>query len=73
MDERLIAMQEAKKEIIRGAMDDRSVMKQLSLSDLLQLFGPVAYKENNQPFILVDDDAKIYRNTTQQPDNCEDI
>ena len=59
VDERLIEMQEAKREIISTAMDDRSVMANLTLPELLKLFGPVAYDENSKPFILVDDDLGV--------------
>ena len=48
-------MQEEKKEVISAAMDDRSVMANLTLPELLKLFGPVAYDENSKPFILVDE------------------
>lgn len=59
VDERLLEMQEKKKEIISIAMDDRSVMANLTLPELLKLFGPVAYDENSKPFILVDDELEI--------------
>jgi len=58
VDDRLLAMQEKKKEIIGAAMDDRSVLSQLTLAELLRLFGDVAYDENSKPFILVDDELK---------------
>ena len=56
VDEQLIEMQEEKKGIISTAMDDRSVMAQLTLPELLRLFGPVAYDENSKPFIFADDE-----------------
>ncbi len=55
VDERLVEMQEEKSKIISTAMDDRSIMAQLTLPELLKLFGPVAYDENSKPFILVED------------------
>ncbi len=55
VDDRLLEMQEEKKEVISKAMDDRSVMANLTLPELLKLFGPVAYDENSKPFILVDE------------------
>lgn len=63
VDERLIEMQEEKKEIISNAMDDRSVMAQLTLPELLKLFGPVGY-DGGKPFILVDDDEKDLDHST---------
>ena len=54
IDERLVKMQEEKKEVISTAMDDRSVLANLTLPELMKLFGPVAYKDS-KPFILVDD------------------
>lgn len=57
VDEQLLAMQEKKKEIISTAMDDRSIMAQLNLEELLRLFGPVGYN-GEKPFIIVDDDEK---------------
>jgi len=73
VDERLIAMQEEKTQIISGAMDDRSVMAQLTVTELMRLFGPVAYDENSKPFILVDDDVTIHGDAAQQPKISEDI
>ncbi len=55
VDERLVEMQEEKSKVISTAMDDRSIMAQLTLPELLKLFGPVAYDENSKPFILVED------------------
>ena len=57
VDERLIEMQEEKREIINGAMDDRSILARLSVAELMRLFGPVKYNEHSHPFIMVDDDA----------------
>ena len=56
VDERLMEMQEEKRGIISTAMNDRSIMAHLTLSELLKLFGPVAYDENSKPFIMVDDE-----------------
>lgn len=56
VDERHMEMQEEKREVISNAMDDRSIMANLTLPKLLKLFGPVAYDENSKPFILVDDE-----------------
>lgn len=55
VDEKLLEMQKEKKEVIGAAMDDRTVMPELSLTELMKLFGDVAYDENSKPFILVDD------------------
>ncbi len=70
VDERLLAMQEEKREIISNAMDDRSVMANLTLPELLKLFGPIAYDENSKPFILVDDE--IHPNQPVAPGAGED-
>lgn len=59
VDEQLLKMQEEKREIISSAMDDRSVLANLTLPELLKLFGPVAYDENSKPFILLDDDLNV--------------
>ncbi len=67
VDEQLLAIQEVKKEIISNAMDDRSVMANLTLPELLKLFGPVAYDENSKPFIMVDDEAEIRSNRPAAP------
>jgi len=61
VDERLIEMQKEKKEVIDAAIDDRTVMSKLSVTELMKLFGPVAYDENSRPFILVDDDISAKR------------
>lgn len=55
-------MQEEKRAVISHAMDDRSIMAQLTLPELLRLFGPVAYDENSKPFIMVDDDYALRAN-----------
>ena len=72
VDERLIEMQEEKKDIISTAMDDRSVMANLTLPELLKLFGPVAYDENSKPFILVDDEFKLRSEKPTAPRAEED-
>ena len=59
VDEQLLEMQERKKEVISNAMDDRSIMANLTLPELLRLFGPVAYDANSKPFIMVDDEAEM--------------
>lgn len=59
IDVRLLEMQEEKKELIGAAMDDRSILSQLTLPELLRLFGEVAYDENSKPFILVDDHTTV--------------
>ena len=65
VDERLVAMQEEKHEVISAAMDDRTILAHLTLPELLKLFGPVAYDENSKPFILVDDENGLLpRETT---------
>lgn len=69
VDQRLMKMQEDKKEIISTAMDDRSILANLTLPELLKLFGPVAYDENSKPFILVDDEHPISSNQGEDSAN----
>ncbi len=56
VDDRLLAVQERKKQLISAAIDNKTVLSQLSLGELMDLFGPVSYKDG-KPFILVDDEA----------------
>ncbi len=58
IDERLIALQKHKDKIISAAMDDRTVLAQLSLKELLNLFGEVGHDANNQPFIYADENTE---------------
>lgn len=60
-------MQEEKREVISHAMDDRSIMAQLTLPELLRLFGPIAYDGNHKPFIMVDDDDEPRARRTVRP------
>ena len=53
-------MQEEKDEIINNVMDDRSILARLSVTELLNLFGPVGYDAERKPFILVDDDPNKF-------------
>ena len=55
IDERLLRLQKYKDEIIGGAMDNRAVLAQLSLKELLSLFGEVGQDANDQPFIYYSD------------------
>ncbi|KAL6719078.1 hypothetical protein ACLMJK_003313 [Lecanora helva] len=58
IDERLLRMQKRKDRIIEAAMDDRTVLSKLTLEDMMQLFGDVAYNDNAKPFIYTDDDPE---------------
>jgi len=59
VDDRLLAMQKEKKEIIGAALDNRAVLSKLDLTDLMGLFGDVSLDENSKPFIVVDDHASM--------------
>ncbi|KAG7005506.1 DNA replication licensing factor mcm6 [Physcia stellaris] len=56
IDERLIEMQKEKEQAIGRAIDDKKMLKQLPMPDLMRLFGPVREDSDGCPFILVDDD-----------------
>ena len=56
IDERLIEMQKEKEQAIGRAIDDKEMLKQLPMPDLMRLFGPVREDSDGCPFILVDDD-----------------
>lgn len=58
IDKRLEALQQRKDEIISAAMDDRTVLAQLSLENLLSLFGEVRHDDNSRPFIYAEDDQE---------------
>ena len=73
IDEQLLKMQEKKKEIISTAMDDRTFMATLTIPELLELFGPVAYDENSKPFILVDDELEARSKRPPPPRVEEDL
>lgn len=59
VDDRLIKMQEEKKIIISDTIDNRSLLKHLTVEELMSLFGTVAYDEDRKPFILVDDELDL--------------
>ena len=56
VDEKLLIMQRRKKEEVDSAIDNRTLLQQLTTEDLLSLFGPVKHNEAGQPFIVVDDE-----------------
>ncbi|KAG8527381.1 uncharacterized protein KY384_007533 [Bacidia gigantensis] len=57
IDEKLISMQQRKDKIISAAMDDRTVMKNLGLKDMLHLFGQdVTYFHGEEDFVYSDDE-----------------
>ncbi|KAL9127399.1 MAG: hypothetical protein Q9217_003717 [Psora testacea] len=58
VDDRLIKMQEEKRVIIDNTIDNRELLSQLTLPELMRLFGPVSYDEESKPFIMVDDEAE---------------
>lgn len=51
-------MQDKKEAIISAAMDDRTVLAQLSLEELMSLFGEVRYGANHTPFIYVEENVE---------------
>lgn len=55
VDEKLQTLQDSKREAIGAAIDDAKMLDQLSLTELMRLFGPVAVGEDKKPFILVDE------------------
>ena len=59
VDDRLIKMQEEKKLIISDTIDNRSLLKHLTVEELMSLFGAVAYDEDKRPFIVVDDEQDL--------------
>ena len=62
VDDKLIEMQEAKQEIIHNTIDNRELLTQLSVEELMSLFGTVARDEDDKPFILVDDETGFGQN-----------
>ena len=57
VDEKLQTLQDSKQEVIGAAIDDSKMLDQLSLPELMRLFGPVMTGEDRRPFILVDEGA----------------
>ena len=55
VDEKLQTLQDSKREAIDAAIDDAKMLDQLSLTELMRLFGPVGVGEDKKPFILVDE------------------
>ena len=60
-DTKLRDMQMRKHALISRAMDDRSVMKRLTLEEVMRLFGEVRLDRNKRPFIHLEDDEKLDR------------
>lgn len=56
IDEWLVDMQKEKEQAVGRAIDDKKMLKQLPMPDLMRLFGPVREDSDGCPFILVDDD-----------------
>ncbi len=56
VDERLVALQEAKKKIIDRALGDTEAFKIYTAEDLMRLFGHVKHDEHDRPFIVADDE-----------------
>ncbi|KAL8777205.1 MAG: hypothetical protein Q9213_007961 [Squamulea squamosa] len=58
VDDKLQQMQEHKAAAVGHAIDDESMLKALSLHELLGLFGQVDVNDQEHPFIIVDDDGE---------------
>ncbi|KAL8774469.1 MAG: hypothetical protein Q9209_000842 [Squamulea sp. 1 TL-2023] len=58
VDDKLQQMQEHKARAVGEAIDDESILKALSLHELLGLFGQVDTNDQEHPFIIVDDDGE---------------
>ncbi|KAL8865939.1 MAG: hypothetical protein Q9174_006598 [Haloplaca sp. 1 TL-2023] len=58
VDERIQAMQERKQKAIGQAIDDDTMLREMTLQELMGLFGEVQLDENEKPFILVDDEGE---------------
>ena len=52
-------MQERKQQAIRQAIDDDTMLREMTLQELMGLFGEVQLDENEKPFILVDDEGEF--------------
>ena len=59
VDDRLQQMQEAKAKAVGRAIDDETMLKALSLQELLGLFGQVDGSDVDHPFIVVDDEGEF--------------
>ncbi|KAL8645226.1 MAG: hypothetical protein Q9226_007394 [Calogaya cf. arnoldii] len=59
VDDRLQQMQEDKAKAVGHAIDDETMLKALSLQELLGLFGQVDGSDVEHPFIVVDDEGEF--------------
>ncbi|KAL8968913.1 MAG: hypothetical protein Q9183_002248 [Haloplaca sp. 2 TL-2023] len=59
VDERIQAMQEKKQRAINQAIDDDTMLREMTLQELMGLFGDVQLDEDDKPFILVDDEGEF--------------
>ncbi|KAL8805791.1 MAG: hypothetical protein Q9200_005281 [Gallowayella weberi] len=59
VDEKLLQMQEEKSKAIREAIDDERMLEELTLRELMALFGRVKMDERKKPFIVVDDEGEF--------------
>ena len=59
VDGYLMDMQLRKNALIVKAMEDKSVMSKLTVSDILRLFGEVRLDKNRRPFVYLEDDEKL--------------
>ncbi|KAL8832225.1 MAG: hypothetical protein Q9191_000395 [Dirinaria sp. TL-2023a] len=56
VDEKLIEMQERKREEISKAMDENKILQKMTVQELMELFGPVKTDNDGAPFIYVEED-----------------
>lgn len=70
VDEKLEEMQNVKSKAIGAAIDDSKMLEQLTLEELMRLFGTVSVDEDHRPFILVDDDEGL---VPQNPHETDDF
>ena len=69
VDEKLQEMQNVKCETIGATIDDRKMLDQLTLTELMRLFGTVTVDEDEKALIIVEDDDEYDRLAPHNIDN----
>ena len=60
IDDKLESMQKHKEKLVGGAIDDKNVTANLSVQEVMQLFGDVQFdKKTKRPFIVLDEDEML--------------
>ena len=73
VDERLDQMQKYKEKIVGAAIDDRSVLSNLSVQEVMRLFGEVHIdKKTKRPLITLDEDEALDAILPPVPDDEDD-